>query len=286
MRVSLRDMVVCRRPGSHLQARARIGLAGATLLATWLMGPPRPVRGDDRPAASIAVERREEWRRSRLRIYMDDFGEVGHFKRANAALKPPAPNEWRVVFFGDSITSGWPLDSFFGGKPYVNRGIGGQTTPQMLVRFRQDVIALAPKAVVILAGTNDIGGNTGPMSLEDIEANVSTMTELARAHGIRVVLASVLPVHDYTPQSVLTFPLRPPETIKALNTWLARHAADGGFVYLDYWSAMVDDKGRLRRELAQDGLHPNRDGYAIMAKLAEAAIERARGGANPPQQTP
>ena len=129
---------------------------------------------------------------------MDDFGELKRYRAANAKLKPPAAGEKRVVFFGDSITDMWPLAAAFPGKPYVNRGISGQTTSQMLVRFRADVIALAPKAVVILAGTNDIAGNTGPISLEDIEGNFATMVELARAHGIRVVLSSVLPVHNYT----------------------------------------------------------------------------------------
>ncbi len=160
----------------------------------------------------------------------------------------------------------------FPGKPYVNRGISGQTTPQMLVRFRQDVLALAPRVVVILAGTNDIAGNTGPLTLEETEANLASMVELARAHGVRVVLASLLPVHDYTPMAQLSFPLRPPAKIAALNQWLAAYAAANGAVYLDYASAMTDARGLLRRELAVDGLHPNGDGYAIMAPLAERAI--------------
>ena len=180
-----------------------------------------------------------------------------------------------MVFYGDSITDMWPLALSFPGKPYVNRGISGQTTPQMLVRFRQDVIALGAKVVVILAGTNDIAGNTGPMTLEETEANIASMAEMARAHGIRVVLSSVLPVHNYTPQSQLAFPLRPPEKIAALNTWLKTYAAQNGCVYLDYAAAMTDERGLLQRELAADGLHPSRAGYAIMAPLAEAAD---RGG--------
>jgi lysophospholipase L1-like esterase len=157
----------------------------------------------------------------------------------------------------------------------VGRGIGGQTTSQVLLRFRQDVVALAPKVVVILLGTNDIAGNTGPMTLEQIEANYASLAELARAHGIRVVFSSVTPVHNYTPQSELTYPLRPPEQILALNRWLATYCQANGHVYLDYFSAMVDAGGLLRRELAEDGLHPGPAGYAVMAPLAEQAIARA-----------
>jgi lysophospholipase L1-like esterase len=224
---------------------------------------------------SPAEQKREEWRRGRVRIYMDDFGELGRYRAANAALKPPGPGESRVVFYGDSITDMWPMALSFPGKPYVNRGISGQTTPQMLVRFRQDVIALGARVVVILAGTNDIAGNTGPMTLEETEANLASMVELARAHGVRVILSSVLPVHNYTPMSQLAFPLRPPEKIAALNAWLKAYAAQSGCVYLDYASAMSDERGFLQRELAADGLHPNRAGYAIMAPLAEAAIAAA-----------
>jgi len=228
------------------------------------------------PAAlSRATERLEAWRKGRVRVYMDDFGELKRFRAANASLKPPAAGEKRVVFFGDSITEAWPLATDFPGKPYLNRGIGGQTTSQLLVRFRNDVVALAPKVVVLLAGTNDIAGNTGPISLEDIEGNFATMVELARAHGIRVVLSSVIPVHNYTPPSELTFPRRPPAQIAALNKWLKDYAAASGCVFLDYAAAMSDDKGMLKRELAEDGLHPNRAGYAIMSPLAEQAIGRA-----------
>src|SRR5262245_44497213 len=225
-----------------------------------------------------ATERLEAWRKGRVRIYMDDFGELRRYRAANAKLRPPAAGENRVVFFGDSITEAWPLQTAFPGKPYVNRGIGGQTTSQLLVRFRNDVVALAPKVVVILAGTNDIAGNTGPISLEDIEGNLATMVEIARAHGIRVVLSSVIPVHNYTPASEVTFPRRPPEQIAALNKWLKEYAATSGCVYLDYAAAMSDDKGLLRRELAEDGLHPGPAGFAIMTPLAEQAIARALAG--------
>src|SRR5882724_7570046 len=143
----------------------------------------------------------DQYRASRISIFTDDYGQLARYRNADAALKPPAPGENRVVFFGDSITDIWHLDEYFPGKPYINRGIGGQTTPQMLVRFRQDVIDLQPKAAVILAGTNDIAGNTGPMRLEDIEANFASLAELARAHDIKVIYASMLPVHNYTPRS-------------------------------------------------------------------------------------
>ena len=174
---------------------------------------------------------------------------------------------------GNSITQGWaPLfDSLFPGKPYVGRGISGQTTPQMLVRFRQDVIALKPKVVVILGGTNDIAGNTGPSTLEMIEDNLASMTELAKANGIRVVLVSVLPAADYPWKRGV----EPAPKIIALNTWIRQYAASAGAVYLDLHSAMDDGHGGMRAELSGDGVHPNAAGYAIMARLTQPAIEQA-----------
>jgi lysophospholipase L1-like esterase len=225
---------------------------------------------------------REQYRASKAATLRDDFGELARYRDADAALKPPAPGENRVVFFGDSITDGWHLDEYFPGKPYVNRGIGGQTTPQMLIRFRQDVIELHPKVVVILAGTNDIAGNTGPMRLGDIEANFTSFAELARANNIHVVFSSVLPVHDYTPQSQNMYAQRAPAKILELNRWLKTYiAAHPECIYLDYFSAMVDDKGLLKRELAEDGLHPNAAGYKIMVPLAEAAITQALATSKP-----
>ena len=206
---------------------------------------------------------------------MNDFVELNRYREANAALKPPIEGESRVIFFGDSITDMWKLDEFFPGKHYINRGIRGQTTPQMLVRFRQDVINLQPRVVVILAGTNDIAGNTGPMQEEDIEANYASMAELAKLHGIRVVFASVLPVHNYTPESKELFETRHPHDILALNTWLGDYCAENGLVYLDYFEKMVDDQGLLKRDLSDDGLHPNSAGYKVMAPLAEVAIGKA-----------
>jgi lysophospholipase L1-like esterase len=224
----------------------------------------------------------QKYRESKAATLRDDFGELARYRDANAALKPPAPGENRVVFFGDSITDIWHLDEYFPGKPYINRGIGGQTTPQMLIRFRQDVIELHPKVMVILAGTNDIAGNTGPMRLEDIEADYASMADLARANNIRVVFSSVLPVHNYTPQSQNMYAGRSPAKILELNRWLQSYAtAHPDCLYLDYFNAMVDDKGLLKRELAEDGLHPNAAGYKIMAPLAEAAIHEALGTPKP-----
>jgi len=222
----------------------------------------------------------DEYRASRIAIYTDDFGELKRYRDADAALAPPKANENRVVFVGDSITDYWKLDDYFPGKPYVvfNRGIDGQTTSQMLVRFRQDVIDLHPGVLVVLAGTNDVAGVTGPARNEDIEANYASMAELARLHHIRVVFASLLPVNNYTEDAKESFALRPRERILALNTWLQDYCAKNGLVYLDYFSALVDDKGMLKRGLSDEGLHPNAAGYKIMAPLAEKAIAKTLAG--------
>jgi lysophospholipase L1-like esterase len=226
------------------------------------------------PAAQ-AVLSLEHWRESRVSTYLNDFAELARYRDANAQLPAPAAGENRVIFFGDSITDGWKLDTYFPNKGYINRGIGGQTTPQMLIRFRQDVIALSPKVVVILAGTNDIAGNTGPMTVEQIEANYASLADLARAHSIRVVFSSVTPVHNYTPRSQNMFLTRPPEKILALNQWLRSYCEQNGLIYLDYFSAMVDSHGMMQQNLAADGLHPSDAAYKIMAPLAEAAVEKA-----------
>lgn len=211
-----------------------------------------------------------------------DFAGFYRYAQANAALAPPRPGEQRVVFFGDSITDNWSKEGyggFFPGKPYVNRGIGGQTTAQMLLRFRADVIALRPAAVVILAGTNDVAGNAGPVTAEQIQDNLASMAELARTHGIAVVLASLLPVSDdkkdAAGQPLARTVQRPTGSIRALNGWLSGYAAKNGHVYLDYFAATADPGGLLRAELNDDGLHPNARGYAVMAPLAEAAIAQA-----------
>jgi lysophospholipase L1-like esterase len=216
-----------------------------------------------------------QWRASRINIYMNDFAELQRYRGANAALESLKPDPSRVVFYGDSITDSWKLDEYFPGKPYVNRGISAQTTPQMLIRFRPDVIDLKPAGVVILAGTNDIAGNTGPMTIEEIEGNYASIAELARAHEIKVVFSSVLPVNNYTPESQEFFATRPPEKILALNRWLQDYCAKNACIYLDYFTPMADEKGMLKRNLAEDGLHPNPAGYKLMAPLAEAAIQKA-----------
>lgn len=202
-----------------------------------------------------------------------DWPNLGKFKNENAQLMPPAKNENRVVFMGNSITEGWiqKEPEFFKDKAYVNRGIGGQTTPQMLLRFKQDVIDLQPKVVVILAGINDIAGNTGPSTLEMIEDNISSMATLAKAHGIKVILSSVLPAYDFpwAPGK------QPAEKVIALNKWMKDYASKNSFIYLDYFSSMVDERNGLKSEYTTDGIHPNIEGYKIMEPLVEKAISRA-----------
>jgi len=221
-------------------------------------------------------------RMERANKVLHDWPNLARYAEANATLAVPARFELRVVFMGDSITDAWvspEFGGFFPGKPYVDRGISGQTTPQMLIRFRPDVIALQPKVVVILAGTNDIAGNTGPMTIGQIEANLVSMAELAKANKIRVVLASVLPVsnygHDRQGSAIDMRINRPPEKILELNAWIKRYAAANGHTYLDYFSAMADQQGLLQRDLSEDGLHPNAKGYAVMSPLAEQAIRVA-----------
>ncbi|NOT60830.1 MAG: capsular biosynthesis protein [Acidobacteria bacterium] len=222
------------------------------------------------PDSAEVLQRRLE----ALQKRMQDWPQLNRYRDANAQVAVPAQDEKRVVFFGDSITDGWKIAEFFPGKPYVNRGISGQTTPQMLIRMQPDVIARKPKAMLLLAGTNDIAGNTGPMTNEMIQDNYTAIAQLAQANGIKMIFASVLPVHDYNPQRKMTTG-RPPERILALNNWLKAYCQKNGHIYLDYFSKMVDDKGFLKAELANDGLHPNAEGYKIMAPLAEAAIAQA-----------
>jgi lysophospholipase L1-like esterase len=209
-----------------------------------------------------------------------DWPQLERYRMANADLLREG-SKVEVVFLGDSITDSWSNErfgGFFPGKGYVNRGISGQTTPQMLVRMKPDVLAFSPKVIVLLAGTNDTAGNTGPETDEDIQRNIAAIAELATANGARMVLASVLPVSAYhlTPGAPPQTVRRPPARINTLNTWLKTYAAAHKHVYLDYFSATADDKGMLRAELSEDDLHPNAQGYAIMAPLAEAAIAQAR----------
>ncbi len=202
-----------------------------------------------------------------------DWPNLAQFQEANASVEAPTENEDRVVFMGNSITIGWinSRPEFFEGKPWLNRGISGQTTPQMLVRFRQDVIALKPKVVVLLAGTNDIAGNTGPSTLEMIMDNIKGMAEIAHANGIKVVLSSTLPAYDYPWKPGL----EPAPKIIALNKMIKAYCEVTGHVYLDYFSAMVDDRGGLPKKYAADEVHPTKEGYAVMEPLVEVAIAEA-----------
>ena len=210
---------------------------------------------------------------SGLQLNAQDWPNLGRFSKENAALTAPAKGENRVVFMGNSITQGWIENrpEFFTNNPFVNRGISGQTTPQMLVRFRQDVIALQPKVVVILAGTNDIAGNTGPSTLEMIENNMASMAELANANNIRVVLSSVLPVLDYPWRKGL----EPAEKIVTLNAWMKAYCEKKGFIYLDYFTPMANEQHGMKAELTRDGVHANLAGYKVMEPLVEAAIQKA-----------
>jgi lysophospholipase L1-like esterase len=241
---------------------SRRGILENTLLLGGLggiasMGLPAMSLAADRPAAPA-----------------QDFAGLNRYRQANASLGEPAPGENRVVFMGDSITDAWPhaVPEFFSGRLHIGRGIGGQTTQQMLIRFRPDVIQLKPKVVVILAGTNDLAGNTGPATPEEIQGNLMSMAELARVYNIRVVLASIPPAID--------FPWRaehpnPAQRILSMNAWIKDYAARNGFVYLDYHSALTDDRHGLKKEYATDAVHPNRAGYLVMGPLAEKAIAEA-----------
>jgi lysophospholipase L1-like esterase len=234
---------------------------GVIAMATWTSGVSRAQQKPDPRFSASEIQR-----------LLLDWPNLARFRDANAALAPPGPTENRVVFMGDSITEGWGRDGgFFPGKPYVNRGISGQTTAQMLVRFRPDVVALKPKVVVILAGTNDIAGNTGPATPEMIQDNIASMADIARANGIRVVLSSILPAFDYPWRPGL----EPAPKIAAVNEWVKEYARTHRLVYLDYYAAMVDGQRGLKSELGYDGVHPNKAGYAIMAGLVESAIAEA-----------
>ncbi len=205
--------------------------------------------------------------------YGQDWANLKEFQQQNAALGLPEKGEDRVVFMGNSITIGWlnSRPSFWEGKPYVNRGISGQTTPQMLLRFRQDVLALHPKVVVILAGTNDIAGNTGPATLEMITDNIKSMAELAQANNIKVILSSTLPAYDYPWKPGM----EPALKIVSLNKMLKRYAEENNHLYLDYFTAMTDERNGLPVKYAEDGVHPTVEGYQVMEPLVESAIAKA-----------
>lgn len=202
-----------------------------------------------------------------------DWANLNRFQSENELLAPPKPSDVRVVFMGNSITEGWLTirPEFFADKPYINRGIGGQTTPQMLLRFRQDVIDLKPSIIVLLAGINDIAGNTGPSTIKMIADNIASMAELAISNDIKVILCSILPAYDFPWRPGL----EPAEKVVKLNDWMKNYAKDRDFVYVDYFNAMADDQNGLREGLGEDGIHPNADGYAIMEPLVERAIAKA-----------
>ena len=204
--------------------------------------------------------------------YAQDWANLKQFQEDNATLTMPKAEEHRIVFMGNSITDSWSTmrPEFFAGKPYVNRGIGGQTTPQMLLRFRQDVIDLHPSVVVILAGINDIAQNTGPSTIKMISDNIISMTELAKANDITVVLCSVLPAFDFQWRPGL----EPAEKVIELNAILKSYANDQNLVYIDYFSSMVNDFHGLKEELGSDGVHPNEAGYSIMETIFEKAISK------------
>jgi lysophospholipase L1-like esterase len=204
-----------------------------------------------------------------------DWNQLGRYHADNEKLKAQPADPGRVVFMGDSITDGWKLAQYFPGKPYVNRGISGQTTPQMLVRMFEDVINLKPAAIIIYAGTNDVARNTGPSTIEMVEENFQAMSELAMAHGIKVIICSITPVSDYGPRKMTDG--RPPADILKLNAWLKAYAAKIHAVYCDYFAAVVDDKGMLKEGISRDGLHPNEKGYELMTPVAAAAIQQALG---------
>ena len=257
----------------RLTLAALVCTLGAVSLSGQQPASPPPMPACPEVATAITALLAND---ARLR----DWANLARYRDDNRALSAAATSGARVVFMGDSITDAWPqarYGDFFVGKPYVGRGISGQTTPQMLIRFRPDVIALKPKAVVILAGTNDIAGNTGPMTNEEVQGNLASMAQLAKANGIRVVMSSIQPVSAYhaAPGAVPQTTRRPMERIRAINDWMKKYAATEGHVYLDYFAAMIDDKGMLREELSADDLHPNAQGYAIMGPLAEAAIKQA-----------
>lgn len=236
---------------------------------------PTPVAISSQTAATPDIEAMVR-QRAADSSFKNDYANFARYRDANRQLGAPAAGERRVVFMGNSITEGWVrfFPAMFAGKPYVGRGIGGQTTPQMLVRFHADVVALKPAVVVILGGTNDIAGNTGPSTLEMIEDNLQAMTEIAQANGIKVVLSSVLPVFDYPWKRGLT----PAPKIVALNAWMKAYAARVGATYLDYHGAMRDARDGLRAGLGDDGVHPNEAGYRIMAGLVDTAIADALKG--------
>jgi lysophospholipase L1-like esterase len=255
-------------------AAAALSLAGTARAQTLVEGDPHaddpvgivadPCPAHPRPGDDAG------WHLWNLHMLTRDFGQLCRYAAQNRAAKPPV----RVVFMGDSITDNWiNLDPSFFTEGLVDRGVSGQTTPQMLVRFRQDVIALHPQAVHIMAGTNDIAGNTGAATIETVQGNIETMAEIARAHGIKGILASIPPAKAF-PWSPAK---RPAPQVVAMNAWLKAYARRSGFTYVDYYAAMADAEGGMKAGLSSDGVHPTGQGYAVMRPIAEAAIRATLG---------
>jgi acyl-CoA thioesterase I len=240
---------------SHIKS-VRFLLAVVLLSSCLVSGPPSLAAGD---APSSTPQSATVW------------SGLSAYREANASILRREPGRGRVIFFGDSITQGWDLDVSFPGAGYLNRGLSSQTTAQMLLRFRQDVVALNPQVVVILAGTNDIAENTGPTTLEEIENNLMSMADIAKFNGIQVVLSSILPAGQYPWRPEI----QPIEKIAALNTWQSRYAIVHKLIYIDYFSEMQDGNRWMKSELSPDGVHPNAAGYALMKTVAEPAISRA-----------
>jgi len=236
-------------------------LGASSAYAQYMQAIPPKAEGN----CEVRADKMENW--------LKDWPNLARYHESDNDLEAK-PTPGRVVFMGDSITDHWDIAASFPGKPYVNRGISGQTTEQMLLRFQQDVINLHPAAVVILAGTNDIAGNTGPITLHDIENNFSAMGAIAKANNIPVIVSSILPVHNYTERSKVFFSSRPMDEIRELNTWLKDYAAHNHYMYVDYFTPMLDEHGLLKRDLAEDGFHPNAVGYAMMVKMLEPVIEK------------
>jgi len=210
---------------------------------------------------------------AKLAEELQDWNQLGRYHTDDVRLERAPSVEGRVVFLGDSITDGWDLAKYFPGKPYVNRGIGGQTTPQMLARMYADVIHLHPAAFILLAGTNDIAGNTGPETQEMVEDNIRAICELAASHNIKIILCLLTPISDYGKGKQTD--RRPPADIVSLNHWIESYAPDVHAQVANYFAALADDKGMLREGYSEDGLHPNARGFELLAPVAEAAIEAA-----------
>jgi lysophospholipase L1-like esterase len=263
-----------------MRKKQAAGLAAAALLVGMVLAAAAQVKYASAPERQEAVPQDlgpwlGPWKVKLTPRLMQDFGERYLYHEANRQLGLPRAGKRRVIFLGDSITDLWKLPEYFPGKPYVNRGIGGQVTAQMVLRFHQDVVELQPAAVLINAGVNDVSNTLQITSITEIESNYEAMAEMACAHGIRVIFASILPINNYTEYSRGFLKERPPEQLRELNHWLKTYSEKNGLVYLDYYSALIDKNQMLRRELTADGLHPTAAGYKLMAPLAEKAIQQA-----------